>query len=189
MLSVSSGLGQTANHVGYRLLPALFFPFVYKALYSPVFGSPSLNLGGGEYGWMPVGVVFLGLAGIVAALFRRDKRMLTLAGIALWSLLWMMDLPPFNLLRHVFLLRRLTLAYLLCSIQLCFCVLAGYGAGAFLTASKRQLAAIAAAWIAFAGACFAIVFSVLRSAGPQIDPLCVRAGIGPTRAWAAAAPS
>jgi hypothetical protein len=188
MLSVSAGLGPAPNTLGWRALPLLFFPNVYKNVYEPVFGNSSVKIGNGEYGWMPSGVVFLALAGMVAAIFRRDRKMLTLAGIALWFLLWMMDIAPFNLLRHVFLLRRLTLAYLLCSIQLCFCVLAGYGASAFLRAGRRELAVIAGAWIAFAGACFSVVFSILHSAVGQVDPDCLRAGLDMDIAWAIVVP-
>ncbi len=197
VLTARGELGAAPEHLPLRLLPALFFPFVYSALYAPVFGSTAVDLGGRVYGWMPAGVVFLGFTGMIASIFRRNRRMLMLSLIVVCFLLWMMDVPPFNVLRYLPLVQRLTLAYLLCSIQLFVCVLAGYGASALASASQRELVITGGAWTIFTGASFALVVSVLKSLGPlsgllhsqpAIDRSCVVAGIVPNAMWAIAAP-
>jgi len=186
-IAVRSEMGQQQANLGLRILPSLIYPFVYGAFYSPAFGNPQVNPGD-VCAPLPAIVWFLAIAAVVAGVSRKNSRMLALAGIALWGLLWMTDVPPFNVLRYAPMVRRLGPAYLLCSIQLCLCVLAGYGVSALVSLSRRELRAFTGSWIVLTGGMWLIVASVLRQAWPRIDLACVAAGIGSNLAWFIAVP-
>jgi hypothetical protein len=186
--AVRSEMGLQQANLGLRTLPSLIYPFVYGAFYSPAFGNPEVNPGD-VCAPLPAVVWFLAIAGVVGAISRRNSRMLALAGFALWDLLWMTDVPPFNVLRYAPMLRRLGPAYLMCSIQLCLCVLAGYGVSALISLSRRELRAFSGVWIGLTAGLWLILASVLREAWPHIDPACLAAGIGSNLVWAIAAPA
>jgi hypothetical protein len=186
--AVRSEMGQQQANLGLRTLPSLLYPFVYGAFYSPAFGNPQVNAGD-VCAPLPAVVWFLAIAGVVAGVSRKNSRMLALAGFALWDLLWMTDVPPFNVLRYAPMVRRLGPAYLLCSIQLCLCVLAGYGVSALLSLGRRGLRALTGVWIVLTAGLWLIVASVLREAWPRVDPACLAAGIGSNLVWSIAVPA
>ena len=186
-LVVQSEWGRVQEHLELRALPSLFFPFVYGDLYARVFGNPAID-SGRPYAWMPASIWFFAIAGMTGGVLRRNLRMLTLAAIGVWGLFWMMDIPPFNLLRYAPVVQRLTPPYILCSVQLCICIVAGYGVSILPSSGKRELRAIAGAWILVAGGLLFIVARVLLDAWPHAVRWSVVAGIAPNVAWAVAVP-